>query len=89
MTTSKSPATVTQLISIANLFRSSLFARAVTNPGEVNQVAFSALIAVMQNESSEADLLQMINALGMVFNDAEKAELNGCLSANNFTIQLQ
>lgn len=71
-----------------DLFRSSLFARALTKPLEVNQTALSALIAVMQNESSETDLLMMLNSLGMTFTEVEKIVLNKCLSDNNFTIQL-
>lgn len=72
-----------------NLFYSPLFLKALT---EANTNAYSTLLKVITDgeisEASENTFLYIFNMLGMTFSTAEKAELNGYLQANNFTIRI-
>jgi hypothetical protein len=72
-----------------SLFASPLFQRAIV---QANPNAYSTLLKVLSDgengDGNEANLLLMINMLGMTFSAQEKAELNGYFEANNFTIRL-
>ena len=72
-----------------NLFHSPLFLRALT---EANQNVYSTLLKVITDgeisEASENTFLYIFNMLEMTFSSVEKEELNGYLTANNFTIRI-
>ena len=72
-----------------NLYNSPLFIRAIT---EANPNAYFTLLKVITDgeidNAFEETFLAIFNMLGMTFNDSEKAEINGYLIENNFTIRI-
>lgn len=69
------------------LMGSNAFLRILSNPSQVNMVAYGALQTVLSTEGSEQHLLQMIS-LTMPFTQDEKDEINAIFESNNFTIKL-
>lgn len=69
------------------LMTSQAFVRILSNPSEVNMVAYGALQTILSTESSEQHLLQMLQ-LTMAFTENEKEEINNIFEKNNFTITL-
>ena len=69
------------------LIGSSAFIRILSNPSQVNMVAYGALQTILSTEGGEAHLLQMLQ-LTMSYTDSEKSELNKILEDNYFTVRL-
>jgi len=70
-----------------SLMTSKAFIRILSNPNDVNMVAYWALQTILSTESNEHHLLQMLQ-LTMQFTDSEKEEINSILESNYFTVRL-
>lgn len=69
------------------LMNSKAFLRILSNPNDVNIVAYGALQTILSTESNEQHLLQMLQ-LTASFTDLEKSDINKILGDNYFTIRL-
>lgn len=69
------------------LMKSQAFLRILSNPDQVNMVAYGALQTILSTESNEQHLLQMLQ-LTMNFTQEEKNEINSLLENNFFTVRL-
>lgn len=69
------------------LMTSKAFVRILSNPDQVNMVAYGALQTILSTESNEQHLLKMLQ-LTMSFTELEKTEINKILADNYFTIIL-
>jgi len=69
------------------LMTSKAFVRILSNPDQVNMVAYGALQTILSTESNEQHLLQMLQST-MSFTQEEKNEINSLLENNFFTVRL-
>lgn len=69
------------------LMTSKAFVRILSNPDQVNMVAYGALQTILSTESNEQHLLQILQ-LTMSFTQEEKNEINSLLENNFFSVRL-
>lgn len=71
-----------------DLHKSTIFLKVIDEIYPVKSAAYATFLKILSDESSEDELLFLLNKMALPLTDAEILELNIIFENNNFTIRL-